>query len=431
MSHNLILEILEKNGFQARMVGGCVRDNLLSREPKDIDIVTNADPDQIVRSLACFKLVLTGKQFGCIKVILSEKQEIDVVTLRSDSDYSDGRRPDKVEFVGCFKTDADRRDFTINGLSQCKEGNIYDYHRGEEDLKEGIIRTIGFPRERFQEDYLRMLRAIRFASQLNFEIAPLTWEAIKGHASKIENVSAERITEEFKKILLSPHPVLGLQLLKDSGILEVILPEIKDLWGIRGDVWQHSLNVVQSLVDTVEKPSFILMFAGLLHDIGKPSTFAIENGKITNNGHAETGAEIAQKICERFKLSNVETKQIVELVRMHMKMHVVREMRKSKLVALLGREDIENLISLQHADSLGALNASKSMRSFLREKQIEHAKTISVPPLVTGSDLIAIGLKPGPQFKSILAEIRELQLEEKLENRESALIYIEKYFSQK
>lgn len=441
-----IIKTLEAAGFQARLVGGCVRDLILGRTPSDFDIVTMAMPDQICETLSQYTLVEVGKSFGVIKVVTTEGV-IDVATTRADGNYTDGRRPTDVQFLKSFRCDASRRDFTINAMMLDQEGGIIDYFGGREDLQNRIIRTIGDPYARFNEDYLRMLRAVRFAVQLDFNMDYAMQSAIRSLSEKIQLVSAERVSEELRKILISGNASRGLALLRDLNLLQYIIPEFVETWGPKGEqdpkhhpegnVWIHTIQTVRGVQDTKD---FVLICGALLHDIGKPATQEIVtsyNGidntnldqiydkvRISNLGHDKVGAEMSRVICERLRLTSKETEGICDLVRLHMIMHNVDKLKRSKLISLLSREDIGQLTALQDADSLSADRSGdnpKSRKDFILSKILELKAVWQVPPILTGADLIAAGYKPGPSFKSVLNKVREAQLEGELSTKAEAL----------
>lgn len=463
--HNEIIKTLEAAGWPARLVGGCVRDQLLGRTPKDFDIVTLANPDQICEALTQgifdkSTLIRVGESFGVIKVAWGG-QVVDVATARSDGEYTDGRRPDNIQFAS-FKEDMSRRDFTINALSIGKDDFIFDYFRGQEDLEKKVIRTIGEPSERFNEDYLRMLRAVRFAVQLDFRIDTIVIDAIQHMAQNITKISAERVSDEFRKIMLSGNAVRGLELLKSTGLLQHIIPEFVETWGPKGyqdpkhhpegNVWTHTRQVVSHAEKTGD---FVLIMGAMLHDIGKPGTQEIREGdcncdasisscahpeRITNLGHDKLGAEMSRVICERLRLTAKETDSICDLVRLHMLMHNVDKLRKSRLIAILSRDDIDQLMQLQHADSLGSFFyhgieelhnyplsevgeriSTKSRKEFITSKIQELKPVWEVPAILSGGDLIKAGYKPGPMFKTILSKVRNAQLEGQLQNKDQAL----------
>ncbi|HOK39667.1 MAG TPA: CCA tRNA nucleotidyltransferase [bacterium] len=420
-----IIKKLQKKGFEAYFAGGCVRDFLLKKKFKDIDIATNATPDDVKKIFK--KTIEVGKQFGVVKLIYYGN-EYEITTFRKDINYFDGRHPEKIEFCG-IEEDAKRRDFTINALYyDVNKNKVLDFVNGVADLKNKIIRAVGAPDERFQEDKLRIIRAIRFAIRLNFKIEKKTYQSIKKFANKIREVSFERIREELKLILTNKGADEAIRLISKTGILKEILPEVENLKGVKqpeefhpeGDVFEHTLLMLKYM----KKPTFTLAMGALLHDIGKPVTFKIED-RIRFNEHECVGAEIAEKICERFKLSNKEKEQIVSLVREHMKFMFVKEMRLAKLKRLLNMENFSEHLELHRLDCL-ASHKNLENYHFCKKKLKEFANEINIKKirLITGDDLISLGFKPSPIFKTILNEIEDLTLEKKLTTKEEAINYV-------
>jgi len=423
-----IVEKLRINGHEAFFAGGWVRDFLLRRKPQDIDIATSATPEQVMKLFPHSKDV--GAKFGAVQVRVFG-HPYDVVTFRSEGPYLDGRHPSKVSFSGP-RQDALRRDFTINGLFYDPvAGRVIDYVHGRADLQQKVVRTIGDPRERFEEDKLRMLRAVRLACNLTFEIAPETWDAVKQLTPAIRQVSWERIGDELIKILTGADPGRGLDLLHESGLLAEILPEVEALHGVEqpskyhpeGDVFVHTREALSLL----RKPSPTLALGTLLHDIGKPATFEIKD-RIRFHGHSEVGAQIAEEICRRLRMSNEETERVVDLVRNHLWFINVPNMRESTLKRFLRKPDIAEHLELHRVDCLSSHGDLSAWR-FCREKlkALEH-EPAPLPPLVTGDDLISLGYHPGPIFKEILDAVEDLQLEAGLANKEEALDYVRRTF---
>jgi tRNA nucleotidyltransferase/poly(A) polymerase len=433
---------LQKAGFIAVFAGGCVRDRLLGRIPKDFDVATNATPEQI---LAIFNgdekssgdTVLTvGVAFGVI-IVIREGVQIEVATLRTDGQYADGRRPDAVTFVTsadadvALRADAARRDLTINAMFEDPAtGCIYDFFGGWYDLKRRELKTVGDAADRFGEDRLRMLRVVRFAGKLGFSVAPSLMAALKTHAHDLKPgavVSWERVAAELEGMLTSAHPTKAMELLMETGLMSQILPEMMQtldpqlarqdfIWHPEGLVWQHTLLVLQELV--VQGASFELLLAGLLHDIAKPQTMKIEweldQERISNYGHAEKGAVIAADICRRLKLSARQVHRVSEIVRLHMQMHAFNDpaIKRSKLVRLLERDDIMDLIMMQHADCLGTGRSyterlEASLTDFYLGKLEEMAndptpsRRAGAACLVDGLMIKRLGIKPGPAYRVI------------------------------
>ena len=405
--------------------GGCVRDMLRGVEPQDYDIATTATPEQVQQLFP--KTVPVGAQFGVVLVLEAEHQ-FEVATFRSDEAYVDGRRPSSVRY-GSPEQDAQRRDFTINGLFYDPVTNeIIDYVGGKTDIGRKLVRTIGDPRQRFGEDKLRMLRAIRFAANLRFEIDPATFTAVQEMAKEIHVVSAERIRDELTKIFTRPNAGRGLQLLEESALLAQILPEVTAMRGVEqppdfhpeGDVFKHTRLMLELLPPN---PSVVLSFAVLLHDVGKPPTFVRAPDRIRFNEHDRVGAELTEQILRRLRFSNDEIAKVVLCVREHMRMQHVQEMRPSKLKRILARETFADELELHRIDC-EASHGNLENYEFLKAKAAELPPEVVKPtPLLTGHDLLALGLKPGPMVGQILREVEELQLEERLKSSAEALAY--------
>jgi poly(A) polymerase len=418
-----IVKRLREAGHIAYFNGGCVRDMVRGVEPQDIDIATSATPEQVQALFS--KTVPVGAAFGVILVLLNE-QQFEVATFRSDEAYVDGRRPTSVRY-GSPEEDARRRDFTINGLFYDPIADqIIDFVGGRADIERKLVRTIGDPRERFTEDKLRLLRCVRFAANLEYEIDPTTFDAVKEMAAQIHVVSAERIRDELVKILTRPHAGRGLELLDGSGLLQEILPEIAAMKGVEqpaefhpeGDVFKHT----RLMLDTLPaNPSTVLAFAVLLHDVGKPPTFVRAPDRIRFNEHDRIGAEMTKVILRRLRFSNDQIEKIVLCVRDHMKFQFVKEMRQAKLKRLMARETFPDELELHRIDCASS-HRNLENYEFLRAKASEMPPEVLKPqPLLNGNDLLALGLKPGPLVGQILHEVEELQLEERLKTRAEAL----------
>jgi len=421
---------LQGAGFGAFWVGGCVRDFLLGRAPQDFDIATDARPEQVEKLFS--KTIPFGRKFGVI-IVVAGGHPFQVATFRAEADYQDGRRPEKIVFANA-EADALRRDFTVNGLFYDPlTQKIHDWVGGEKDLAAKIIRTIGPPAERFGEDHLRLLRAVRFAAQLDFVIEPETFAAVRLLAPKIHLISAERVRDELLKLFRPPHAARGLVLLRDSGLLEPILPELAATVGCEqspeyhpeGSVFEHLRLMLEQLpADAGES----LPWAVLLHDIAKPVTAEREaaTGKIHFYGHEKVGAEMAEKILQRLKFPNRQTEEIVTCVRHHMQFKDVRQMRKATLRRLLLRDTFPLELELHRLDCLGC-HGDLAHFNFLVE-QAEALKNLPQirPPLLTGNDLIALGVKPGKELGALLAEIRELQLADELPTPDAAQAWVRK-----
>ena len=421
-----ILRTLHAAGYEAWLVGGCVRDELRGVAPKDFDIATNALPEQVESLFP--KTIGVGKSFG-VMLVLENDQQFEVATFRAESGYTDGRRPDTVTF-GDAEADALRRDFTINGLflNPITE-ELRDWVGGEADLKAGVLRTIGDPAERFGEDHLRLLRAVRFAAQLDFQIEPATFAAVQQHAEKINRVSAERIRDELLKLFRPPHAARGLDLLRDSGLLAHVLPEMMLTIGCEqspeyhpeGDVYKH----IRLMLDSMSADAAVeLPWTILLHDIAKPATASVgEDGRIHNYGHDKLGAEMSEVILERLKFPRKQIDAIVFTVLKHMNLAAAPKMRKAKLRRMLMRPTFDLELEQHRIDCLGS-HAKLDIYDFLRAEQAALAEQPAlIEPLVSGRDLIDLGIKPGPPMGELLNAIRDRQLAEEFSTREEALAW--------
>lgn len=434
MNHSLQYKIavkiakkLTEEGFIAYFAGGCVRDFVMGIPPKDFDIATTAKPDQVEKLFQ--KTVPVGKQFGVILVV-EDGETFEVATFRQESGYLDGRHPSEVHFVKP-EEDAKRRDFTINGMFyDPKKKQIIDFVNGQADIQSKVVRTIGNPHDRFQEDKLRLLRAVRFASNLGFTIESETWNAIKKMAAEIKVVSQERIRDELIKLFTRSNAGLGLALLSDSGLLAQVLPEIEAMKGVEqspdyhpeGDVFIHT----KLLLDKLDQPSVTLAFGALLHDVGKPSTFAREGSKITFYTHEKVGGEIAQNMLKRLRFSNRQIEDIIACVQNHMKFAHVKEMRSGKLKQFVSRPTFQDELELHRIDC----SSSHGMLDnyyFLQEKTKEYEKEDLKPkPLIDGNDIMALGVKPGPLIKEILLDAYTNQLEGKWKTKEEAIEWVKR-----
>jgi poly(A) polymerase len=424
---------LRARGFQAWLVGGCVRDLVLKREPADYDIATDAKPGQLIEMFPKARLV--GAQFGVVLV-----DGVEVATFRSDHSYVDGRHPVEVRFESNAKQDVLRRDFTINALlldpalassSDELTSHVVDYVGGLDDLSKGVIRAISDPEQRFEEDHLRMLRAIRFATRLGFEIEPSTMAAIRRLHGLMTRVSPERVRDELVRILTEGAARRGLELLDSSGLLNDILPEVAAMKGVaqppefhpEGDVWTHTLMMLEGL----RSPTPTLALGVLLHDVGKPRTFRIAE-RIRFDGHVELGEKIARDILTRLRFSNVEIEQVIALVANHMRFSHVHEMRESKLKRMLRMDRFEEHLELHRLDcssshgNLENYNFAKSKLEQLPPEQLRPRR------LLTGRDLIRAGYVPGPDFARMLEMAEDAQLEEKIHSKEDALELVKSTF---
>lgn len=425
-----IVRKLRTHGYKAYLVGGCVRDMLLKKTSPDYDIASNATPGTVRKLFR--RTIAVGEQFGVMIVMIGDHQ-FQVATFRSDHGIADGRHPELVLFTN-EKEDVLRRDFTINGLLYDPiQRRVMDYVEGRKDLKRHLIRTIGNPMLRFEEDKLRMIRAIRFAARFGFRIAPPTLAAIRKRHKTIAAVSAERIREELTKILMGPKPSDAFELLRKTGLLAEILPEIGRLKGVRqprqfhpeGDVWKHTML----MLDMMKRPSIELAWGTLLHDIGKPNTQTRTN-RIRFNNHPLVGSRMTERICRRLKFSNNETDAIVALVRDHLKFIEATKMRESTLKRFLRDPLFALHLQLHYVDCMGSHKDLSIYRFCQRQLRLLKKEKIPVKLLISGHDIIRLGLRPSPIFKTILNEIENLQLEKKIQTREGALTALEKIIAE-
>jgi len=419
-----IVRRLREAGHEAYFAGGCVRDQLLGREPLDFDVATSAPPE-VVGSLFR-RTVPVGAQFGVILVV-EDGVPFAVATFRSDDAYVDGRRPTRVRFVSA-REDAERRDFTINGLFlDPLEGEIVDFVGGQVDLRAGIIRAIGDAQARIAEDRLRMLRAVRFAARLGFTIEPATRAAIAAAAPTVTDIAAERIGDEMVRILTEGGARPGFELLADTGLLAAVLPEVAGMAGVaqspdfhpEGDVFVHTMLVLEQLPAGVSET---LALGALLHDVAKPPCAALQDdGRITFYGHAAVGADMAVAICQRLRRSRGVWERVAYLVRNHLRLVQAPEMRLSTLKKMLREEGFDELLALARIDAL-ASNRDLRYVEFCERRRAELAarEDIRPPRLLGGDDLIALGYAPGPRFGEILAALEDAQLEGRVQTREDA-----------
>ena len=422
-----LVERLRHAGHIAYWAGGCVRDLVRGKVPKDVDIATDARPEEVQQLFR--RTYAVGAHFGVI-VVLENDFQFEVATFRSDGAYLDGRHPAEVHFSSP-EEDARRRDFTINGMFFDPPNDaVIDFVGGRADLSARMVRAIGDPGQRFAEDRLRLLRAIRFATVLEFEIEPATWDAIVNAAENIVTISAERIREELVRIFLSPQRLRGWDLLDASGLLKVVLPEVAALKGVQqppqfhpeGDVFQHTRLMLSLLPNDVSVP---LVFSVLFHDLGKARTATVdETGRIRFSGHDKLGAAMTDELMHRLRFSRAEIEATVEAVEQHMIFKDVPRMRVARLKRFMARPNFDDELELHRVDCLGS-HGMLDNYEFLVRKQEEFAnEPIIPPPLVRGDDLIALGLKPGPQFGEILEAVETRQLEGVLRDREEALEFI-------
>ncbi len=432
---NSVCDTLLRNGHQALLVGGCVRDLLLGREPADYDVTTDATPQRVLELFS--EGVDVGAQFGVV-LLPRDGWKVEVATFRSDVGYSDGRHPDAVAYANSPQEDVQRRDFTINGLLMHHDsGKILDYVGGEADLGNHLIRAIGDPQRRFAEDKLRMLRAVRFSARFAFPIEPDTFRAIRRKVPAIQQVSAERIAQELTKMLTEGAARLAFELLDETWLLGQILPEICALRGVEqppqyhpeGDVWTHTMLMLEGLEAGCPAT---LAWGVLLHDVGKPATFrsAAETGdRIRFDGHVDAGVEIARGICQRLRFSNDDTEQILALVANHMKFKDVAQMRISTLKRFIRLPRFAEHLTLHRLDALSSnrrLEAYEYVQTFLAETPPE---AVRPERILTGDDLLRLGYKPGPRFSEILHAVEDAQLEGQFRNAKEAEEFVRQNFT--
>jgi len=453
-----IIHTLRGKGYKAYLVGGCVRDLLLGREPADYDVATDATPEQV---MAIFpETYAVGAQFGVVLVPVPPELQrpvsprtdepsgplspgtfghakdglIEVATFRADIGYSDGRHPDEVRFSKDPREDVQRRDFTINGLLLDPLSNeVLDFVGGRNDLQARIIRTIGNPEQRFAEDKLRMLRAVRFAARFGYAIEPGTFRSIQQQASQIHQVSRERVRDELTKMLTEGHARVAFLLLDETGLLQELLPKIEAMKGVEqppqfhpeGDVFVHTLLLLEKLPRPCPPT---LAWGALLHDVGKPATFRVAPDRIRFDGHVEVGVRMAEEICRRLRFSNDETEQIVALVDNHMRFAHVQRMKESTFKKFVRMPHFDEHLELHRIDCQ-ASHGDLTSYNFTREKMATMpAEVMNPAPLITGDDLIAAGYKPGPQFKEILSAVEDGQLEGRLQSKDAALQLVAREF---
>jgi poly(A) polymerase len=433
-----IVRTLRGSGYQAYLVGGCVRDLLLGSEPADYDVTTDATPDEVMRIFP--ETYAVGAQFGVVLVPLpkdlvakDENEVVEVATFRSDLGYSDGRHPDQVRYGEHAREDVERRDFTINGLLMDPlTGEVLDYVGGRDDLRAGIVRTIGDAGRRFAEDKLRLLRAVRFAARFAYRIEAQTFAAIHRLAPHIHQVSCERVREELTKMLTEGHARRAFLLLEESGLLREVLPEISAMKGVEqppqfhpeGDVFVHTLG----LLDKLPQPcSATLAWGALLHDVGKPPTFRVAD-RIRFDGHVAVGMKMGQQILHRLRFSHDDSEQILALIDNHMRFADVQKMKESTFKKFVRIPRFDEHIELHRIDCL-ASHGDLTSYNFTREKIANTApESVRPAPLITGHDLIDAGYQPGPRFKEILGAVEDGQLEERLRSRDEAMEFVRRQF---
>ena len=434
---NLICETLRRNGHEALFAGGCVRDLLLGREPVDYDVATDGTPERV---LELFPGGITvGAQFGVI-LVYRENTKVEVATFRSDVGYADGRHPDRVIYARTAQEDVERRDFTINGLLMRPEtGEVLDYVGGQADLKAGLIRAIGEPKRRFEEDKLRLMRAVRFAARFGFAIEPKTFRAIRQHAHEAMTVSAERLRDELTKMLTEGAARRAFELLEETGLLAVVLPEIAAMKGVQqppqfhpeGDVWIHTRLMIEQLPAGT---SPTLAWGILLHDVGKPPTFRSveETGdRIRFDGHVDVGVRMAEQICRRLRFSNEDTQHILALFANHMRFKDVVQMKPATLKRFLRLPHFEEHLELHRLDCLSSNRQLESYGYIQKVLAETPPGQIRPPRLLTGDDLKEMGYAPGPLFSEILRSVEDAQLEGQIKSKEEAEAWVRARFARR
>jgi len=424
-----IVQRLREEGYSAYFAGGCVRDRLLGKEPQDYDIATSAHPEDVQRIFP--QTIPVGAQFGVI-LVLVEGEPFEVASFRHDGPYLDGRRPSEVRY-GSLEEDVLRRDFTINGMVYDPlEDRLIDLVEGRLDLERRVIRAIGEPERRFEEDRLRVIRAVRFAASLDFQIDPATFAAIKKLAGTITQIAWERIGDEITRILTEGGARRGFELLDESGLLPVLLPEVVAMKGTpqspdyhpEGDVFVHTMLLLKHM----QSPSETLAYGALLHDIAKPVCVRQEEKRITFYGHTEKGAEMATEMLKRLKRSRAAGERVAYLVRNHLRHVQAPQMRLSTLKRFLREEGIEELLELTRLDAL-ASNGDLQYYQFCKERLASlDENSIRPAPLVRGDDLIGLGFAPGPIFAEILHQVEERQLGGELRDRDEAIAWIQRNY---
>ncbi|WP_144015931.1 CCA tRNA nucleotidyltransferase [Desulfonispora thiosulfatigenes] len=429
-SANLILNKLQSNGYEAYVVGGCVRDSLLKKIPMDWDMCTNADPLEVIELFNEYKVIPTGLKHGTVSIIIDSKS-YEVTTYRIDGDYLNNRKPDQVFFTNSLREDLSRRDFTINSLAYNSHEGLIDFFNGYKDLSEKVIKAVGDADRRYQEDALRMLRAIRFACQLNFSIEDLTLKAIKKNANLLNNISQERIRDEFCKILISDYPSKGLKLLADSKLLEFIAPELIPSLDFMQhnphhdkDVFNHTLAVLENTPNKL-----VIRLAALLHDIGKPHTFSLDKNKIGHfYGHQHESEKLAKNFLNRLKFDNKTINTVSILVKEHMSwFDKISDKGIKRLITRVGVDNINDLFTLQIADVKGT-KPPYDFSKILQVKERVHKILTKKEPLtikdlnITGNDLKQIGIKPSKEMGQIIENLFQRVLEEPKLNYKDKLL---------
>jgi poly(A) polymerase len=473
-----ILDTLHGAGYEAYLAGGCVRDLLLGREPADYDVATSATPDMVLRMFP--RTFAVGAHFGVVLVATcgesdsfvtdagprGEQCVTEVATFRSDGVYSDGRHPEEVRYTKRAEEDVQRRDFTMNGLlldparvslrgpeplfertanaraeartlqpGKILRAAVIDYVGGLADLDAGVIRAIGRPEKRFEEDQLRLLRAVRFAARFGFEIESVTFAAMRKLADRIHAVSRERVRDELTKMLTKGHARRAFELLDQTDLLVQVLPEVTKMKGVEqppqfhpeGDVWTHTLMLLGQLEPGC---SLTLAWGALLHDIGKPPTFRVAPDRIRFDGHVEVGVAIGAEICRRFRFSNDETRQILALIENHMRFADAPRMKASTLKRFFRLKSFDEHLALHRMDCMAA-HANLDIWNFVRERyESMPEEAVRPTPLITGRELIAAGYAPGARFKEMLRAVEDAQLEGVISTRDEALALVRQQFGE-
>ena len=424
-----VIAKLREAGHQAYLVGGSVRDLLLGAEPKDFDVSTDARPERIMGLFPQSGQV--GAHFGVV-LVRDAGAQVEVATFRSDHEYADGRRPASVHFESDPREDVLRRDFTINGLMmEAATGEVLDYVGGRADLERRVVRAIGDPDARFGEDHLRLLRAVRFAARLGFEIESATFEAMARHHALILKVAAERVREELTRILTEGGARRGFELLDASGMLADLLPEVAAMKGVgqppefhpEGDVWTHTLLLLEGL----DHPMPTLAWGALLHDVGKPATFRVAE-RIRFDGHVEAGVKLAHGVLNRLRFSRGDMEQVEALIANHMRFKDAHRMKQSTLKRFLRMPYFGEHLELHRLDCLAGNRNLENYGLVQRKLEELPAEQLKPAPLVTGTDLIAEGYEPGPRFAEMLAAVEDAQLEGRVGSREEAMKMVREMF---
>lgn len=424
-----VVRRLRAAGYETYLVGGCVRDLLLGRAPTDWDVATAARPEQAAPLFAAVREV--GRHFGVLRV-QNGAAWIEVATFRSEGPYSDGRHPDSVRFTDP-RTDALRRDFTVNALFLDPDsGEVLDFVAGRADLASRLLRAVGDPEARFAEDALRLLRAVRFACRLGFTIEPRTWAAMQRHAARIRGTSAERVRDELLGLLTGPSPRRGLELLDASGLLREVAPEVAALRGVsqsprhhpEGDVWEHTLRMLERM----QAPSDALALGVLLHDVGKPATRTEDPpGEIRFYGHVERGTEIAAALLERWRVPARTRDAVLSMIGQHMRFLDTPRMKPSTLRRFVLQEHFPELLELHRLDSLGSRGDLTTWELCRAESEVMQHQSEPMRPLLTGHDLMALGYAPGPHLGSVLQALVDAQLEGEVRDRDAALAWVRQH----